>query len=35
MDDWREGWMIGGRDGCLEGGMDDWREGWMIGGRDG
>ena len=35
MDAWRNGWMHGRTDGCMEGRMDAWKDGWMHGRTDG
>ena len=35
MDEWKEGWLSGGRDGLVEEGMDEWKKGGMSGRRDG
>ena len=29
MDEWKEGWMSGRRNGCVERVMEEWKEGGM------
>ena len=35
IDERKEEWMSGKKDGRVEGGMDVWKEGWKSGRKDG